>query len=336
MLVLLCAILLIASFAWVFFLGFRELRLGEDPLPLYINMEYKKDPRYFALSLRDLFNDAFYRTNDGKLPDGLYTMHLSKDETVEVCDNVKIPSGQTLENIYYIKNNFFSGAGVEGDKEVYAKGNADIGEKNALRAVLADNSIYVGKDTRISRWLDANGEITIEDGCNIAVSATCLKRLSLGKDCHFKRLYGFPITTSFAELAAPAKVEDVVVEKVVGRNINGIPTGSYVKGSLIGKDQLFVGSNSLVAGNIKSHGTVTLEERVTILGSMFVEGDVYIGDHCFVRGTIFSQGAVVIGENVVVGEPDKIRSVVAMKNITLNQGVRIYGYITTEGDGRTA
>jgi hypothetical protein len=71
------------------------------------------------------------------------------------------------------------------------------------------------------------------------------------------------------------------------------------------------------------------------MGNLFAEGDIEIGQQTRVLGTLFSQGVITLRQGAIIGTRDRIKSVIGKKGILLESGVRVYGYITTEGRGMT-
>jgi cytoskeletal protein CcmA (bactofilin family) len=96
-----------------------------------------------------------------------------------------------------------------------------------------------------------------------------------------------------------------------------------------------IGKGCLFKGSIKSYGKLTLEENVTIYGNVFTDGDILIGRNARISGHVFSQMSIHISGQTVISNPDKIKSVIGKKFISIEEDVIIYGYVATEGEGRT-
>lgn len=324
--------LLILLFILPFSAGFRELRRQEDAAPLFINMDYYKEPRYFAISFKKILMGSLEKCSS---EDGIYSIMLSKQEEVEIVDHALITDGNTMKKIYCVKNQLQSGRNVVFEKEVYVRGDAHIGEENQLRALVCDGNVHILRGVRLSRWLDAEGSIKIEDQCGLGVSVTCGQELSLVKQCSFKRLYGFPIVTG--EVTPAPKVH--VIREELGftckteRNLETIPAHSYKDCSLITVHSLTIGDHTVIKGHVKTHGNLTAGAYVTIAGNVFAENDIHLGPHSRVMGTIFTQGSINLQEGVVIGSSDRTKSVIGKKGIILHKGVTVYGYAMTEGEG---
>ena len=97
-----------------------------------------------------------------------------------------------------------------------------------------------------------------------------------------------------------------------------------------------IGHDAILMGDVKSYGNVVIEENATIYGNVFADGDIYINSGAKIGGNVFSQKAVYIAMQAVISRPDVIKSVVGKKKVRIEQNVTIYGYVTTEGDGITA
>ena len=71
MLLVLCFVLLAILFVLPFIPAAREIRRKDDATPLFINMNYCKDPRYFAMSFRKLMLKSI-----GNMSPGLHAVTL--------------------------------------------------------------------------------------------------------------------------------------------------------------------------------------------------------------------------------------------------------------------
>ena len=337
MLLVLCFVLLAILFVLPFIPAAREIRRKDDAAPLFINMNYCKDPRYFAVSFRKLMLKSI-----GDMPPGLHAVKLSKQETVQISDNARNISGTVTENILYSLNDIESENNVTFIKEVYARGNVFIGESNRLQALACDGDVHVKKGTRFLRWLDAEGNVKIDEDCQLGVSTTCVRELSIASRCNFTRLYGYPVVTAngagHTGDDANSVVRDTAISGVISteRDISDIPPRSLKNCNIIAEGPLSIGERSVIRGHIKSHGKVVTGASVIVMGNLFAEGDIEIGPGSRIMGTVFSQGIITVRHGVTIGVGDRIKSIVGKKGISLEGGVRVYGYIVTEGKGRVA
>lgn len=352
-----CCIFLAFLFILPFGPGIRVLRSKIDAEPLFVNMDYCKDPRYFALSFKKILSEQL---NTG-YKEGLYQFRLSKHEMVQVADNIAVTDAKDLAfgHIFYVKNHFASAAGSVFEKEIYVRGTANLGENTSLRALACDGNVHVQRGAVIIRWLDAEGDITVDEDCRLGISATCGKTLSLARNCSFKRLYGLPVVTSglpftdsgereqsyeeTAESEAAATLQKSAYawpfegipapEGVIERDISQVPPNTRKDCSIITAHSLMVGDYSLIRGHVKTGGSLTLGTGVMIAGNLFADGDIHIGRDSRISGVVFTNGNIVCEDGVTIGSPGRTMSLIGQKSITLRGKTIVYGYIMTEGRG---
>jgi NDP-sugar pyrophosphorylase family protein len=297
-----------------------------------------KDPRYFAISFRRFFKNF---VNDGNLQAGIYELKFSKPERVHVLQSTIVPSGRTLDMITYARQGLSTASGVVFEKEVYVRGNAAIGQNNDLRALVCDGDVSLAENTILHRWLDAEGNIRADGNCNLGVSLTCGQECLIAAGCVFRRLYGAPVRVAgeAKKNSAPVKaINDAETEVLppadAGRHIEDVWPYSDNHFSIITHYNLHVATSSRILGHIKTYGNLNIEDNVLITGNVFAEGDVFIGRFCKILGDIFAQGRISVGEGTQIGRPGTVKSVVGNQAVFLSTASAVYGYVTTEGDGR--
>jgi predicted acyltransferase (DUF342 family) len=349
--------LLVLLFLFPFIPGIYELIRQLDAEPLKINMDYRKDPRFFSVSFKKILAKSL---SSGV--EGLHLIKMSKQEITEVVENGVVGDGFILDNIYYVKNDLRSGAKVLFAKEVYVKRNAHIGEGNQMRALACDGDVHISRQTKFLRWLDAEGSIKVEEGCQLGMSATCGRELSLARHCSFKRLYGFPVITGLtaqthwqedgdaAVFEAEAAIREAAVVsatenyqpnngEIIGfmggadQKLLTIPAHSRRDGNLITANSLRIGSHTVIRGHVKTHGAFVADTSVIIIGNIFAEGDICLGTGSRIYGTVFSQGRITCAKGVTIGSHGRIKSVIGRKGVIFDYGVRVYGLVMTEGEG---
>jgi acyl-[acyl carrier protein]--UDP-N-acetylglucosamine O-acyltransferase len=337
MILALACMLLVLLFILPFVPGTRELFMKRDASPLFINIDYSRDHRYFAFSFRKLFLDSLEGLAEAT--EGFRDLMLSKREKVQIIGNARFASGAAVEHILYVIHDLDSENNVMFNKEVYVRGTARIGEDNQLQALACDGDIHIQKGAKFFRWLDAEGGIKAGEQCALGVDATCGGVLFAARACSFMRLYGFPVTTdTHSDIAQeedqPDSVSAAVFEsESIERNLSNIPAQSRKNCSIISRDSLTIGDHSVIRGHVKTHKNLVIGANVTIAGNIFAEGDIEVGPQSRVLGTVFSQKRVLLKQGVRVGARDRIKSVIGKKSITLEGGVRVYGYVMTEGKG---
>lgn len=330
--------------------GILELFRPKDAAPLFIKMDYLKDPRYFDRSFKDLLNGALEKAG---FDPGMKQVSLSKNETVEVSNFKNIADGEKVEHIIYVKENFKTGKEVTLGKEIYAGGSADIGEKNVIRAIACDGNVLISGGTKIIRWIGSDKDIKIDSDCILGVLCACNGKLEINRDCRFKALYGKPVVTysiqgdfenaefmdkSAKEGAAyfsPEKINTIENVSMYSREEELIiPPDSSVNRDIISKNNLVLRQGCKIFGSIKAYGDIFLEEDNKVDGNIFAEGSIIVGKNCNVSGNLFSQNVIHLDENVRIGRKDVIKSVIGKKGVEMSANNVVFGYILTEGTGR--
>jgi len=296
-------LIFIASFLFLILVplvpALLEIIHPRDNLPLLVDYEYTRDPRYFAKSFKRKFIETLS-------PDILEGAGENAD-TIRFSDfEVKGLKGEYLSVEKEVKEALLVWGEIrinslmEMPKEVYAKGNVYIGENSTVNALSSEENIFLEKNSTIIHWVDAAKSIITDGGVNLGGNASCNENLILAKEIKFKRLFASPIATR--------KLSEV----------NAIEKGTFIKGS------------------IKSNEDVFISGKVTIEGSVFSEKNIETEGDVEIKGNVFAQGKVILGDKTKIGEKGKVKSVIAKKGLVLKGQVVIYGYAATDGKGIVA
>ena len=311
--------------------GIVELFRPKDAAPLIINMNYVKDPRYFDKSARAILKNAL---KSAELIPGITEIQLSKQETLEIVNAKRLPSSELINHVLYVDRNLYSGKAVEFKKEVFVKGRAHIGENNILRAMVCDKNIVLSQESRVIRWISAEGTIEAKERCDLGIRASCERKFKIAKECRFKCLYGKPIITysdspegekEHCKLGTPhitLKTEPadaltwVIVKKHLSMNhrphtnekdlsrgaVNFSKETENIEDLkwVITTKYISIPASTRVEKHIVAKKRLMVNQNCTILGSIKAYEDVVIEDNVTVHGNIFSEGDIRIGEHCVI------------------------------------
>lgn len=326
--------------------GLIEVTVPKDRYPLPVkNTQYAKDPRYLGKSARRILTQAL----EGKiLEEGRHTVLMSKEETIDLADDLVVPSNERVQNVQYVRGDLRAENGVRFGKEVFVGGVASIGARSRLRTLACDGPLTLGEGTRVSRWLDAEGEIVVGEGCNLGISAASAQGIRLGDRIQFRRLFGNPVTTqdyipegntspadappSLANI--PTKVSTIKDTLDLHRKNLDLAEGEEREGHVVVKGNLTFKKGSRLKGSAKVYGATVLEKGAVVLGDIFGEGPVTVGEDAVVLGNIFSQDVVIVLPGARIGRQGALKSVIGKKEVHIAQDVCINGYVLTEGQGR--
>lgn len=307
--------------------------------PLFIQQSNTRDPRYFAESFKKIFDSAW------ESYDGSGILSLTRDEEVIEADKVELSPDELCESLVYAENNNFTpNEGVIFEKEIYTKRNARLENIPMVRAIACRGDLVLGNGTRVIRWADAEGTLIAHNDCDLGLSTTSATKLLVGENCSFRRLYAPDIwlgqnNEEFDIDKNVAMPEEVVISSEIIRNIKYVDDDivnekGILLNTIITKHDITVFENFVVQGHIRSHKGVKIDSNVLVHGNIFAEGDIFIGRNAIVLGVVFTQENIYVDDGAIVGQPNKIKSVVARGNIEFGHNCRVYGYISAERTGR--
>jgi predicted acyltransferase (DUF342 family) len=340
MIIAIVFILTILLFLLPFLPGVIELIRKEDAKPLFVSMDYIRNPRYFGKSFKRLIHRA---TAGFTMSPGMREVQLSKPERVELAHSFKISGNREISHMLYVIGTLVSDSNVQFNKEVYTTDNTIIGPNNIVQALAGDVDVTVSEGVEFRRWLDAEGDIDIGANCNLGISASSGNKLSLGENCIFRRLFAMPIVTGHndvtvdhsSEWSAPSDELLPSGLSFIHKNDSLVPPGTTINNNVVFLQDVLIGQESIIKGHIKGYGKIVIEPNVTIDGNVFADGDIFVGQDVRIRGHLFSQMSIHISRQTMISLPDKIKSVIGKKSISIEKDVTIYGYVATEGDGKT-
>jgi len=337
--ILIIFILFILLFLLPFLPGLLEMTGKQDAEPLFISMDYIRNPRYFGRSFKRLIHKA---TAGFTLSPGMREVKLSKNEDLELAHSLDISSNREVKHMLFVMGNLVSGSQAQFNKEVLVTGDAAIGTDNVIQALAGQGDVSISRGANIRRWLDADGGIHVGPDCNLGISVSAGTSLVLDHNCVFRRLYGMPVATGrgynmneTCEERPSSPPEPLSsCSSFIRIKDSFISPGTVFNDNIVFPQDVQIGKGSVIKGDVKCYGKIVLEENVTIEGNIFADEDIIIGNNARISGHVFSQMSVYISEKTVFGRPDRIKSIIGKKSISIEQDVVIYGYITTEGEGK--
>jgi predicted acyltransferase (DUF342 family) len=276
---------------------------------------------------------------------GYGIISLSKLEEVIETDKVEMEPNQSCKSLIYAENSdFMPREGIVFQKEIYVRKNAYLERIPLLRAIACDGDLSLGSGTRIIRWADAEGTLTSHDNCDLGISTTSAKKLLVGRNCLFKRLYAPEIWLGLGDggpdtvRTAPVPEEAVINEEIM-RDIEYVDDeitdeNGILPYTIVTRKDLTVVGGYVVQGHISCDKDVEIGSGAVVHGNIFAEGSVFIGSNAVVLGLVFTQEDVYVDDGSVIGQPNKVKSVVARGDIEFGSNCRVYGYIGTEKNGR--
>lgn len=316
--------------------GILELSKKKDAEPLFIAMDYIRNPRYFSKSFKEIFKQGLEKTGDET---GFHEIELSKNESLEICLSMDIPDEKEIHHLLYVQGDLVSGNGVYLGKEVYVTQNALLGQNNVVQAMVSEGYVSLGRGSKVRRWLDAEGDIHVGEQCNLGINISSGGKIFLGKNAVFRRVFAIPVITGDVAIPNPFEPSDIIEAAgpqkpgFVRQKAQLVPKGTRLHNNVIFTRKVTIGSNTLIQGDVKGYDEIVLEENVAIDGNIFADASVFIGPNARISGNVFSQNSIHISQGTVISSPSKIKSVIGKRGVYIESNVIIYGFISTEGNG---
>lgn len=305
---------------------------------LFINQNKVRDPRYFGKAFAALVEKNIETAKDGKI-------RLSKEEPY-IDGNTKKDYPDVVEHLVICRGEeFHPPQNKEFLKEIYSEANAFISGKSVLRALYSREDIILGNGTEIIRWVDTEGTLAVYDECDLGISATSQSRMSIGKNCKFRRLFAPQICLGQypGNISDPAEGKDKRIYRLAVQtdreknvryiNKEMVNDDGVVDFTVLSWKNVSVTERIIVKGDLRSHKGVRLCEGAIVVGNIFAEKDVVLEKDACVLGNVFSQGDVYMAQGAAIGKQGTVSSVIARGNIKAEPGSFVFGYMSCEKQG---
>lgn len=309
---------------------------------LWIRQEKRKDARYFGKAFSQMVEENLDSMDEN-------TIKLSKKEKYIDGDRTKKWEKEARDIVICREKDFYSPKKVQQFyKEIYCAHSIVIDQKQVvMRAAYAKENMILGNAVTIDRWVDAEQTIAVYDNCDLGMSASAGKRLSVGMGCRFHRLFApeilvgqYPDTKQMPMDSKRSGMLEVTKSPEVVRNIKIVDQEmandrKEADITVLTDWNLVILEEIIVKGDICSHKGVRLYDNAVVCGNIFAEKDVRIGMGAVVLGNIFTQGSIYVEKNAMIGRPGKIVSMIARETIRFEKDVFVYGFVSCEKEGTT-
>ena len=302
----------------------REVWWPRDEGRLRIPEQYERDPRWFGRVYREKLAAlvAAARGDESYEAD----LKLRTDEDTRWAPDLTIPPQERLRGIAVGERiRVGHGAGI---RDAYALQSLDVERDVVARTLTSDGGLHVGPAVNILRWIDADGEIVVDAGANLGVSASGGTRVTLAGGVHFERVLG-----RAGNLATPTTAPLSLAERKHATLIDAaaVETGKPI--IVYGPLRIAAGTN--IGSDVKVHGPLDVESGVRISGNVIARGDVTFASDVRVEGHVFSERDVRLGPLCRVGHPAGTKTVYAAGRVVIANDVHVEGWVVAEAGGET-
>ena len=306
---------------------------------LHINQDRVRDERYFGKSFAAMIRNRIGSAENGEI-------QLSKNEPyIDADRHPEYP--ETVGELVIARKSGFSVPHVvyKFEKEIYSGQNAILTQEHLrIRAIYSADKMILGRGISVMRWVDAESTLAVYDDCDLGISASAGKGMSIGTNCRFRRIYAPEVRIGQYPdkqidpmkdrdpriLRLPIKTESVN-RRYISKDL--INEEGIVENTIISWSSVEVIEGVIIQGDVRSHHGVRLCQKAVVCGNIFAENDILLEKNSVVLGNVFSQGKIIVEDGVMIGQKGRICSVIARRSITFGCDVFLYGYASCEEGG---
>ena len=229
------------------------------------------------------------------------------------------------------------------DQEIYATRTLRVAKRTVVRALYAEDALWLAQRTKVRRWAHA-GFIHVDRDCELCGRLTATHRITIAPGTSFARLNAPRIEfCDPTEIVGDTTARDVDRTRIDGdfdnrvrlarddkriivRGDVHIPERRLLEEDVIAYGRLRIGSCARVIGSVKAHDTVVVEPGARVDGALIARTAAVLEPGSVVRGPVISEGALTVGRGCRVGSPDALSSVVA-PDIRIAPGATVFGTV---------
>lgn len=306
----------------------KSIYKKEDTTPLYLDLDYIHNPKFKVENFVNALN-----SNNGQ-----YTKISIEKE----LSNTLIPTNVSQQLLFMSHEKVTVKERIEKEGILYSTEDIVLHKGSNIFALKSDGNILVEKESSVDSWIDAAGEVTVEEGATI--NLVTAKSVKLSSGAKFKRVFAdtigiYPLNKGDENKlgidVVHDKVSQYIEEQVLYFDKNHkIEKGSNINNDIVCRGNLIIEEGCKILGSIKTNGTLVIENDTYVYGNIFSDKTITINDNCFIFGNIFSHAYVEIGENGQIGKYSLPKSIIGIKGIQIAGGTFIHNYVLTYGIGR--
>lgn len=332
-----------------------ELLKGRDVKPLRVVTSSEVDIRHFAKGCRRLVNtildedlEACRREGaprDVDLPEGGRARILPGGSLAEL-DGVEARAGYT-QRLFLSPEDLQLQPDASYLGEIFVKGDLRGGERDILRAALAEGDMVLAPGTISLRWLHADGEFRAEEDCALYGRVSTDRAMRLGVHCHFERLNAPKVLCAEAE-NPPAPPDSRERQRLAPEDLPGfvdlaggrclvrgdleLPPHSLLRTNLVVTGALHVGEGCEIDGDVKARRKLHLDRGVTVTGALVSGRELDVEAYCRLGGPVLAERDLSLGSCCRVGHPDRPTTLCG-DHLRLRPGTILHGSVRARFHG---
>jgi hypothetical protein len=349
---LVCAHFLPSYRAWV-------RTRGEHPAD--IDPNYVRIEDYFARSFRLKMSEWLKLPVHETRADGTKII-IKGDERIRVSGPCDYPSKSESDEILAVDGDFRCGTDCLFHREIHVRGNAVVGAGTRLQSIAVDGNLLLASGVAVTRWADSTGEMKIGSGAVVRARATSGTLIEIAGGAVVGSAFAPMVSTSGGGLDCETSAAEVQISRIelpgaarassaggarkrqwldpgrmhkishdswlyLGSLVPPMPL--HVKANLIVRGDCILPAGSLVERHLKARGRIEMKEGSVCSGNVVAEGDIFFEQSCRFRGVVHTGRTLRLGRGVIGGEEGKKVSAYAAGILTLEDGVTVYGKVSS-------
>lgn len=246
-------------------------------------------------------------------------------ERIFVAGAAQYPAGRTEREILVIEGDFSCGRDCEFEKEILIKGDCGIGQDSEVQAIAVDGMLHLGEGTRVRRWADAVKHMTL--GADAVVSSRATSRTSIefmpgaqalslfapevfteGRhesevqiDLAPRAIVQLPHPDNAAKAAYgydPARVFAMGANTYLYNGDLHLEVPLHLRAAFVVRGNFSCPKESLLEGDVKAHGTITIGPASVVKGNLVAGGDLKLKPNTYFQGLLHAGGRMCLSRGV--------------------------------------
>jgi hypothetical protein len=168
-----------------------EVYKPKDDGKLHISEQYVRDPRFFGSSFRAKLQPFVAEARGNGY--GRAALQMRTEEDVRWAPDLVIPPDERLRGIG-IGERVTVGHDA-GIRDAYAIEHLDVESGVVARTLTSDATMHIGENVQVLRWVDSEGDVTVDAGADLGLSTSGGARVQLGNHVRFERVWGAPVSS---------------------------------------------------------------------------------------------------------------------------------------------
>ncbi|MBM3786448.1 MAG: polymer-forming cytoskeletal protein [Acidobacteria bacterium] len=320
-----------------------------------LDMGYVRLEDYFGQSFRTKLREwlrVFPRESGAT---AALQVHDLGGERIFVAGSSTYPSGRREREVLVIEGDFRCGNDCEFERELMVKGDCQVGADTQLRALAVDGKLRLEEGAAVKRWVDATKELVLGPDCVIASRATSRTSIEIQPGA---RALSFLATEVFTEgrheprvrldktsravLQIPHAEGAVMEHGYDPAKLFSMGGGCYLyqgdlettipihlKANLVVRGKFYCPKESLLDGNLKAAGRVTIGAASVVRGTIVAGQDLVLNSNVYFQGLLHAGGQMRLCHGVRGMRDGLPVAVYSAGALTVESNVVVYGKLAS-------